>query len=137
MTRVMDLHHVSLIVADTARALEFYQGVLGLEVDPSRPDMAFPGAWLRLGNRQLHLLQLPNPDSADERPSHGGRDRHTALSVTDLDGFAGRLERGGIAYTRSSSGRRALFCRDPDGNAWELVEVDGGGREPVSAQNRI
>ena len=32
------IHHVSFIVADTARALEFYQGVLGLEVDPRRPE---------------------------------------------------------------------------------------------------
>ena len=122
MSSVMGLHHVSLIVADTARALGFYQGVLGLEIDHSRPDMAFAGAWLKLGNLQLHLLELPNPDSIDGRPSHGGRDRHTAVSVTDLDGFAQRLERAGIPYTRSSSGRRALFCRDPDGNAWELVE---------------
>jgi glyoxylase I family protein len=122
MSSVTDLHHVSLIVADTARALGFYQEVLGLEIDHSRPDMAFAGAWLKLGNRQLHLLELPNPDSIEGRPSHGGRDRHTAVSVTDLDGFAQRLERAGIPYTRSSSGRRALFCRDPDGNAWELVE---------------
>jgi glyoxylase I family protein len=119
---VTGLHHVSLIVADTARALGFYQGVLGLEIDQSRPDMAFAGAWLKLGNLQLHLLELPNPDSIEGRPPHGGRDRHTAVSVTDLDGFAQRLERAGIPYTRSSSGRRALFCRDPDGNAWELVE---------------
>ena len=122
MNSVTGLHHVSLIVADTARALGFYQGVLGLEIDQSRPDMAFAGAWLKLGNLQLHLLELPNPDSIEGRPPHGGRDRHTAVSVTDLDGFAQRLERAGIPYTRSSSGRRALFCRDPDGNAWELVE---------------
>ena len=122
MSSVMDLHHVSLIVADTARALGFYQDVLGLEIDHSRPDMAFAGAWLKLGNRQLHLLELPNPDPVTGRPAHGGRDRHTAVSVTDLDGFAQRLEQKCIPYTMSKSGRRALFCRDPDGNAWELVE---------------
>ena len=122
MSSVIDLHHVSLIVADTGRALLFYQGVLGLEIEHSRPDLAFPGAWLKLGDRQLHLLELPNPDPVDQRPSHGGRDRHTAVYVTDLDGFSRRLEDAGIPYTLSRSGRRALFCRDPDGNAWELVE---------------
>lgn len=122
MTSIIGLHHVSLIVADTARALEFYREVLGLEVDRSRPPLAFPGAWLTLGDRQLHLLELPNPDPLDRRPEHGGRDRHTAISVTDLDGFAQRLERAGIPFSMSKSGRRALFCRDPDGNAWELVE---------------
>ena len=126
MTSVRDLHHVSLIVANTARALEFYQGVLGLEVDQSRPDLAFPGVWLALGDRQLHLLELPNPDPVAERPQHGGRDRHTAVSVSDLDVFLRRLEQAGIPYTLSKSGRRALFCRDPDGNAWELVESPAG-----------
>jgi glyoxylase I family protein len=116
------LHHVSLIVADTGRALRFYREVLGLEVDESRPRLAFAGAWLHLGDRGLHLLELPNPDPVDARPAHGGRDRHTAVVVDDLDGFAARLERQGIAYTISRSGRRALFCRDPDGNAWELIE---------------
>lgn len=126
MTSVRDLHHVSLIVANTARALEFYQGVLGLKVDQSRPDLAFPGVWLALGDRQLHLLELPNPDPVAERPQHGGRDRHTAVTVSDLDGFLRRLEQAEIPYTLSKSGRRALFCRDPDGNAWELVESPAG-----------
>lgn len=126
MNSVRDLHHVSLIVADTVRALEFYQGILGLEVDQSRPDLAFPGVWLELGDRQLHLLELPNPDPVAERPQHGGRDRHTAVSVSDLDGFIRRLGQAGIPYTLSKSGRRALFCRDPDGNAWELVESPVG-----------
>jgi glyoxylase I family protein len=95
---------------------------MGLKIDHTRPDLAFPGAWLSLGDLQLHLLELPNPDPVDRRPEHGGRDRHTAVSVTDLDGFAQRLERADIPFSMSKSGRRALFCRDPDGNAWELVE---------------
>ena len=122
MSEVIGLHHVSMVVADSERSLEFYRQVLGLEVDPTRPALAFPGVWLRLGDRQLHLLELPNPDPVAGRPAHGGRDRHTAISVTDLDGFARRLDAAGIAYTMSRSGRRALFCRDPDGNAWELIE---------------
>lgn len=123
MSDVLGLHHVSLIVADTRRALSFYQGVLGLERDDSRPDLGFPGAWLRLADRQIHLLELPNPDPVADRPAHGGRDRHVALSVGDLNSFAQRLREAGIAFTMSRSGRRALFCRDPDGNAWELIET--------------
>lgn len=127
MSTVLGLHHVSLIVADTQRALGFYRDVLGLVVDPHRPPLGFPGAWLGLGALQLHLLELPNPDPSSGRPDHGGRDRHTAVTVTDLDGFAARLKGAGVSYTLSRSGRRALFCRDPDGNAWELIEA--GGRD--------
>lgn len=122
MTR---LHHVSLIVADSARAADFYGGVLGLErID--RPELGFPGIWFSLGEgQQLHLLELPNPDPATGRPEHGGRDRHVALLVDDLDGMTVRLEQACIAFTRSRSGRAAIFCRDPDGNGWELLVSSG------------
>lgn len=124
MSSVSGLNHVSLIVEDTALALAFYRDILGLELEPARPDLAFPGAWLRLGDQQLHLLELPNPDPVDARPDHGGRDRHVAVNVLNLDGFVERLERAGVPFTMSRSGRRALFCRDPDGNAWELIAAD-------------
>lgn len=116
------IHHCSFLVADTERALAFYRDVLGLRVSPRRPDLGYPGAWLDIGELQLHLLELPNPDPVEGRPSHGGRDRHLALVVSNLDAMRADLDRAGIDYTVSRSGRRALFCRDPDGNALELIE---------------
>jgi glyoxylase I family protein len=121
MGNVLAIHHVSLIVADTARALAFYRDLLGLPVDLGRPDLGYPGAWLGVGDQQIHLLELPNPDPLEGRPTHGGRDRHLALSVGDLEGLARRLEAAGVGFTRSRSGRAALFCRDPDANALELI----------------
>jgi glyoxylase I family protein len=119
---VTAIDHCSLIVADTDKALEFYEGILGLVVDGSRPDLGYPGAWLQLGNGQIHLLEVPNPDSIENRPKHGGLDHHVALQVSDLDKLVERLEKNGIDYSRSKSGRAALFCRDYDSNAIELVE---------------
>jgi len=121
--QLQDIHHVSLLVADTARALDFYCRVLGLEVDPARPDLSFPGAWLRVGSRQIHLLELPNPDPVAGRPQHGGRDRHTAFLVSDVAALAARLAAEGVDFTESRSGRAALFCRDPDGNTLELIQA--------------
>lgn len=120
---ILGFHHASLIVSDTQRALAFYHDVLGLAVEPSRPDLGFPGAWLRLGDGQIHLLELPNPDPTTGRPDHGGRDRHLALRVSGLDALAERLREAGVDFTLSRSGRQALFCRDPDGNALELIEA--------------
>ena len=121
MSEIMGIHHASLLVADTARALAFYRDLLGLAVIVERPDLGFPGAWLRVGAQQIHLLELPNPDPVTGRPDHGGRDRHLALHVQDLEALAGRLEGAGISYSRSRSGRAALFCRDPDANALEFI----------------
>ncbi|MDH5435401.1 MAG: VOC family protein [Gammaproteobacteria bacterium] len=116
------LHHVSVIVSDTEQALKFYRDMLGLKVDPARPDLGYAGAWLDIGNQQIHLLELPNPDPLTGRPEHGGRDRHVALLVSSLDEIVKTLEQNNITFTLSKSGRRALFCRDPDGNGVELIE---------------
>ena len=116
------LHHASLVVSDTETSVKFYSGVLGLE-QIERPDLGFPGAWFKLGEQQIHLLELTNVDPTTGRPEHGGRDRHVALSTTDLDSVREALEAAGITYTRSKSGRRALFCRDRDGNAIEILEL--------------
>ncbi len=122
-TNIYALHHVSVLVSDTQRALGFYRDVLGLPEHQSRPDLGFPGAWLAINaTQQLHLLELPTPDATQGRPAHGGRDRHMALWVRDLAQIERRLEAAAIAYTRSASGRCAVFCRDPDGNAVELIE---------------
>ena len=118
---VTALHHASLVVSDTEVSLKFYRDLLGLEVDDGRPDLGHPGAWLNIGASQIHLLELPNPDPVEGRPEHGGRDRHVALTVEGFDAVIERLEASGMEYTRSRSGRKAAFCRDPDGNAIELI----------------
>jgi len=124
LMKFIAIHHVSLIVKDTDRAVAFYEGVLGLPVCTDRPDLGFPGAWLQVAeNQQIHLLEVPNPYEDVELPAHGGRDRHAAFRIQGIDELAARLEQAGLAFTRSRSGRKALFCRDPDGNTLEFIEA--------------
>ncbi|MCX7107894.1 MAG: VOC family protein [Methylococcales bacterium] len=119
---ILSLNHASFIVADTEVSLGFYRDVLGLQL-LERPDMGFPGAWLKLGSQQIHLLELQNPDPINGRPQHGGRDRHIALNALALVPIQEALDKAGIVYTMSISGRRALFCRDFDGNTVEVIEL--------------
>ncbi|MBZ0105499.1 MAG: VOC family protein [Sulfuricella denitrificans] len=121
--RITEFLHVSLLVADLDASRCFYEGVLELAPSPKRPDMAFDGVWYEIGAQQIHLIALPNPDPVTGRPEHGGRDRHIALGVLDMEQVKSALDRSDIPYTLSRSGRPALFCRDPDGNALELVGV--------------
>lgn len=122
--KIHSLLHGSLLVEDLARARAFYEGVLGLAPSSARPDMGFEGVWYEFGRQQVHLLCLPSPEKNLARPGHGGRDRHLALGVDSVEELAVRLQAAGISHTRSQSGRAALFCRDPDGNALEFIETD-------------
>jgi len=123
MTLIKRLTHASMLVADLDISLRFYRDLLGMQVDDARPDLGYPGAWLRVGEQQVHLLQLPNPDPRTGRPAHGGRDRHIAFDITDMHALRTALDHFGTQYTLSRSGRNALFCRDPDGNALEFVQA--------------
>lgn len=120
---VRKLLHASLLVSDTQCSVAFYRDILDLTPNDNRPDLGYPGAWLDIGEQQIHLIELPNPDPVEGRPEHGGRDRHTALAVSNIEELQQRLELYNIAYTKSRSGRGAVFFRDPDGNAIECVEI--------------
>ena len=119
---IQKIHHCSLVVADTNKSLAFYCGVLGLAQEKNRPDLGYEGAWLMVGLQQIHLLQLPSTHTVVEG-LHGGRDYHVAFHVTDLDQLRQKIEAISLPYTESKSGRKALFCRDPDGNALEFIQI--------------
>ena len=123
MFEIKAIHHVSLIVADTCKALTFYVDILGMKIEPDRPDLGFPGAWLNIGKQQIHLLELPNPDPVSNRPDHGGRDRHLAVEVNDILSLKNKLDEKNVNFSMSKSGRKALFVRDPDGNTLEIIET--------------
>jgi glyoxylase I family protein len=120
---ITGIHHATFLTDDLPRARAFYEGILGLKPDVARPVMSFDGVWYDVAlNQQIHLMVLPAVDAGLVRPAHGGRDRHVALRVSDIEKLKARLDQAGIAYTLSQSGRSALFCRDPDQNALEFIE---------------
>jgi glyoxylase I family protein len=121
---IVSILHATVLTSDLARSRKFYEGLLGLQPASNRPQMSYDGVWYDIApNQQLHLMVLPNPEQGLQRPAHGGRDRHVALGVKDMSQLMKKLDAAGIAYTQSQSGRRALFCRDPDQNAREFIEV--------------
>jgi catechol 2,3-dioxygenase-like lactoylglutathione lyase family enzyme len=114
------VHHVSVNVADAARSLAFYVEVLGLEPIP-RPDLGIGGAWLRLGEQEIHLVEL-----AGTTPAPG---QHMAFRVDDLDAATAELASRGVDVRGPSSlpnGTRQAFVQDPDGNMIELTQPAGG-----------
>lgn len=127
MIKVTRLLHSTILVSDLSQAVEFYEGLLGLCADDSRPDLGYPGKWYNLGGQQIHLMELADPEKVKgiqiDRPVHAGRDRHIAVEVDSVENLAKLLECSGINFTMSRSGRQALFCRDPDGNGLEFIQI--------------
>ncbi|XP_008677912.3 uncharacterized protein [Zea mays] len=122
---VVSIHHVGILCENLERSLAFYKDLLGLRVNPARPNDKLPyrGAWLWVGSEMIHLMELPNPDPLTGRPEHGGRDRHTCIAIRDVLKLKEVFDEAGISYTLSKSGRPAIFARDPDGNALEFTQV--------------
>ena len=123
MINIKQFMHAGLIVSDLKKSRDFYEGLLGLSPNPKRPDFSFEGVWYDIGANQLHLMVVPNPYENITRPAHGGRDNHVAFSVEDVMPIKEALDKAGVEYTMSMSGRAAVFCRDPDGNALEFSAV--------------
>jgi len=123
MTFIKQMMHAGLIISNLEKSRAFYEGLLGLTPNPARPDFGFDGVWYDIGQNQVHLMVIPNPYEHVERPAHGGRDTHVAFAVEDVEPIRALLDQAGVAYSMSKSGRAALFCRDPDGNALEFSAV--------------
>lgn len=114
---VADIHHVSLNVADTSRALGFYRDLLGMaELD--RPAFPFPGAWLDAGNgRQVHLIEASVPTDLGQ---------HVAFRVANLDAVVDAVRSASFEVHGPSpvgdSGIRQAFVIDTEGNRVEFTE---------------
>lgn len=116
--KVKQTHHVNLVVGDLARAQRFYEQVMGLPSVP-RPNLARPGVWYQLGDKQLHLSVVedaPPPSSF----------RHVAIEVEDFDEVVRVLAEHDVPLlddtpAQRANGARFLFCEDPDGNRLEIM----------------
>ncbi|MCU1459756.1 MAG: lactoylglutathione lyase family protein [Actinomycetia bacterium] len=111
------IHHVAICVDDLDAALAFYIDVIGL-TRAERPDsLPNPGAWLDLGEQQVHLLA-----GTDRGP---GTFQHFSVEVESLAAAEASLAKHGIALEGhqvvEGYGRQA-FVRDPSGNLLELFE---------------
>ena len=121
---VRGIDHVGLHVEDVERSIAFYGGIFGFEALP-RPDLGFPGAWLRVGRAQeLHLI---GRNSAPDVPP---TERHWSIEVLGLEAWLQRVRREGVEVggpKPRADGARQLFVRDPDGHVLELLERPASG----------
>jgi len=119
ITRILhaSVNHADAIGPTTA----FYADVLGLST-AHRPDIGIPGAWLDVGDAQVHLVGFPSGDGDIDPTRH-----HICFGVDDIAVAKTEFDAAGVAYVSAmqNQGHRQveqLFCVDPSGNTVELQE---------------
>ncbi|MEO7335456.1 MAG: VOC family protein [Caldimonas sp.] len=116
---IVGMNHFTVISEDEKKTLDFYVGLLGLQVG-HRPDLGFHGAWLYAGGSQavLHVyFDRPLP------AQRSGVIDHMAFSAHDLRTVKARFDASGTKYDlrrQAGAGSWQLFCHDPNGAKVEL-----------------
>ena len=116
-------------VSDLDKAIEFYEGALGLRLDVRRDDLpAHREAELKGADGSLLLYESVG----------AGQSRHTVAGfrVDDLDGVVGTLRERGVTFEeydlpdlKTEGGIvqvgdvRAAWCKDPDGNILAVESI--------------
>lgn len=117
------LDHATLRTHDLEGTREFLEALLGLKPG-YRPEFSFPGYWLYEGGEPIvHLI--PGLQGPVDRS--GESIDHIAFRLTDHAGTLAKLDRLGIAYSRTELpelGEQRLFVRTPAGILLELVFRD-------------
>jgi catechol 2,3-dioxygenase len=119
----VDVGHVHLKVADLDRALEFYCGVLGFELQQRFGDEA---AFVSAGGYHHHIgLNTWHSKGADPPPPHSTGLFHAAIRYPTRRALADalrRLSEAGIQLEGATDHgvSEALYLSDPDGTGLEL-----------------
>ena len=125
--------HIVLRVADKARMLDFYCGVLGLSVDKEQPHVGL--THIRAGAQMIDLITLDGPlgKLGGAAPGAEGRNLdHFALQLDPFDEAAIRAHLAAHDVEIIAEGQRygaagdglSFYIRDPEGNVVELKGAD-------------
>ena len=113
---VIGIEEIFLKVRDMGKSIEFYNGILGLQIDKRDCERTY------LQAEQSHLvLQIENHTGRHQ----GGGPLHFAMTATEenFDEILNKFK-GSQYFTRGPYGERgegrSLFMLDPDGNETEI-----------------
>jgi glyoxylase I family protein len=136
MAEIQDLNHVNIVVKNVETSKRFYCGVLGMEDVPRHPSFSFPGAWLRSGNAEIHLIQEDVATHAPGDLSYAvaastdkdlAFSRHFSLVIDDTEELVKQLQAHDVAIAfgpvERLGGLVQTYCYDLDGHLIEFTQL--------------
>jgi catechol 2,3-dioxygenase-like lactoylglutathione lyase family enzyme len=125
------LEHFLVVSDDIDATRDFYRDLLGMRAG-FRPELAFPGYWMYLGDVGcLHIAEwntyrqwTAEVDIPMSSPAPGsGPVDHIAFNASDFDGTVRKIEAHGLPYKQNlldDIGLRQIFIKDPNNITLEL-----------------
>ncbi len=144
----MKFNHVGISVTDLDRSIAFYREMFGME--PLGDPFPFSGeqfgeimdiegvegrmCMIAGGNLWLELFEFTKPRGKAKDPAYPVSDRgisHFGLTVDDVQATYDKLQAAGVPIhgrlqTFNGGSMRAAYCRDPDGNVFEIMQPGKG-----------
>jgi len=127
---ITGISHVAFYSSNLAAGKDFYAGLLGLAVEPSRPNV------FHVGVQSVELEQLP--------PNHGPNlISHVAFATPDAEGVRKYLAGQGVKVPEkvNTGGDGTLWfaMKDPEGNPIEFVQArpELTGRNPEVPVSKV
>lgn len=121
--------HVSLVVQDLDRAIDFYTQKLGLTIlipkeynEEEQAEYIF----LRLGGSNLELVKLHNQSSSNQAKDSDSICPHLALSTDDFEETVANLKEQNIPIFQgpfeTPNVSKWLYIKDSEGNVLEFIQ---------------
>lgn len=133
MLKTSGIHHITAIVNDAQRNIDFYAGVLGLRLVKKTVNFDRPEVYhLYFGNETgapgTILTFFPWPNLLKGRIGTGQAGKISfMIPVGSLEFWENRLDKVGVEYSSSVRfGERYITFHDPDRLELELIERDEG-----------
>lgn len=139
---IKGMNHVGVSVANLDRSIEFYRILLGMQIVS---EGTFSGnlyesilglraatgrsATLSSGHMRIELFEFSHPSpktAAPDRPVCDHGITHFCIEVGDIISEYERLRAAGVAFhcpPLDFGTAKATYGRDPDGNVFELLEL--------------
>ena len=140
----MKFNHVGISVTDLDRSIAFYREMFGMELlgEPfpfggaqiaeimDIPDVEGRMCMIAGGNLWLELFEFSKPVGKAKDLNYPVSDRgysHFGMTVEDVQATYDKLKAAGVRIhgrlqTFAGGGIRAAYCRDPDGNVFEIMQ---------------